>query len=344
MKTTIGLLGLCVGVAVSSGCSPNDLNGVSDQDIAAQWLNSAVDNSASVNGISKNGISKNGISKNGISKNGVSYSGIGYTGTSMKATPSDQGVEVDGTALTGINMVGNLTDGGTMDLRVDGITWNSVAGVYLYNLKYYNGSTWEWVCGTDTGGNPIAAMPIMKAYLHPTYDEDEDQSRFSFGCVNAAIAKCALWGFKPWDTAYPETYSSSTKYRNISTSHQACQRLVRADYCGNGISHTRNGTPIDVYDALGIQNPDNIGGNTLEADWRPDGAHCIRHTRWATADSTLTPGETDLQYVQRVCPSRLAANDASCSNEANSTFYKANGFDLSNQANRDLLRNQSYQH
>ena len=58
MKTTIGLLGLCVGVAVSSGCSPNDLNGVSDQDIAAQWLNSAVDNSASVNGISKNGISK----------------------------------------------------------------------------------------------------------------------------------------------------------------------------------------------------------------------------------------------------------------------------------------------
>ena len=126
--------------------------------------------------------------------------------------------------------------------------------------------------------------------------------------------------------------------------HQSCVRAVRADYCGNGVSHTRNGTPIDVYDVLGIQNPDNIGGNTVEADWRSDGAYCIKHTRWGTADSTLTPGETDLQYVQRVCPSRLAQNDASCSNDANSTFFQANGFGLNPQSSRKVLRNQSYLH
>jgi hypothetical protein len=51
-----------------------------------------------------------------------------------------------------------------------------------------------------------------------------------------------------------------------------------------------------------------------------------------------------LQYIQATCPSRLAANDSSCSNESASTFYKANGFDLANQATRNLLRNQSYQH
>lgn len=32
--------------------------------------------------------------------------------------------------------------------------------------------------------------------------------------------------------------------------HQVCTRMVCADYCGNGIGHTQNSTPIDVYDRL----------------------------------------------------------------------------------------------
>ena len=346
MKSNFGLLSFCVGLSLAGGCSPGALSDISDEDIASQWLNGEKDNSENFNGISKNGISKNGISKNGISKNGVNLTGIGYNGTSLKAVdPVDQTVEVDGTALTGIDMNGILTDGDILPMKVVSIIWNSVAGAYLYNIKGYNGTSWEWICGTDTDGTtPIAAMPIMKAYLHPTYEEDTDQSRFTFGCVNAAVAKCALWGYRPWVTDRPETYNSTTKYRNVGMTHQACQRMVRADYCGNGMAHTRNGTPIDVYDAYGIQNPDNLGGNSLEADWRPDGAHCIRHTRWGTADATKTGGLTDVQYIQANCPSRLAANDSSCNNESASTFYKANGFDLANQASRDLLRNQSYQH
>ena len=351
MKTTIGLLGLCVGLAVASGCGPNDLNGVSDQDIAAQWQSDERDNGTELNGvelngISYNGISYNGISYNGISYNGISYNGISYNGTSLKGTRADQSVEVDSTAFTGVDMNGVLTNGNALAMKIVSVTWNSVAGQYLYTIKYYNGDTysWEWMCGLDGNSNPIAAMPIMKAYVHPNFDLDSNQNRFTFGCVNAAVAKCALWGYRPWDQNRAETYSSTTKYRDLGLWHQSCQRLVRADYCGNGVSHTRNGTPVDVYDAMGIQNPDNVGGNTLEADWRPDGAYCIQHTRWGTADSTLTPGETDYQYVQRVCPSRLAANDASCSNDSASTYYKANGFNLTDQATRKLVRNQSYQH
>ena len=39
----------------------------------------------------------------------------------------------------------------------------------------------------------------------------------------------------------------------MSFFHQACTRLVRADYCGNGVYHTATGTSIDVYDSLNIQ-------------------------------------------------------------------------------------------
>ncbi len=67
MKSTIGLLGLCVGLAVASGCGPNDLNGVSDQDIAAQWQNEEHDNGTELNGVELNGVSYNGVSYNGVS-------------------------------------------------------------------------------------------------------------------------------------------------------------------------------------------------------------------------------------------------------------------------------------
>jgi hypothetical protein len=56
-------------------------------------------------------------------------------------------------------------------------------------------------------------------------------------------------------------------------------RLVRADYCGDGIGHTRDGTPIDIFDAIGIQHDEPAPGMTFEAAWRADGAVCVRHTR-----------------------------------------------------------------
>jgi hypothetical protein len=42
-------------------------------------------------------------------------------------------------------------------------------------------------------------------------------------------------------------------------------RLVRADYCGDGIGHTRNGTPIDLFDRIGIQPDEAAPGMTFES-------------------------------------------------------------------------------
>ena len=54
---------------------------------------------------------------------------------------------------------------------------------------------------------------------------------------------------------------------------------MRADYCGDGIGHTRDGTPIDIFDKIGIQGDESAPGMTFEAAWGPDGAVCVRHTR-----------------------------------------------------------------
>ena len=46
------------------------------------------------------------------------------------------------------------------------------------------------------------------------------------------------------------TYGAS-----LAPYYQACVRLVRADYAGDGRGTTKNGQPIDIYDSLSIQAP-----------------------------------------------------------------------------------------
>jgi hypothetical protein len=81
------------------------------------------------------------------------------------------------------------------------------------------------------------------------------------------------FGYKPWREA---------KGESLWDYHQACVRMVTADYGGDGIGYTRDGTLIDIFDRLGIQRiePDpRSHALEFEAAWGPDGAICVRHTR-----------------------------------------------------------------
>ena len=73
--------------------------------------------------------------------------------------------------------------------------------------------------------------------------------------------------------------------------------MVRADYCGDGVGHTRNGTPIDLFDRVGIQKDEPAEGVTLEAAFGPEGAVCVRHTR--------LPAVLGMDALTAACP-RLA--------------------------------------
>lgn len=48
--------------------------------------------------------------------------------------------------------------------------------------------------------------------------------------------------------------------------------MARADYCGDGVPHTKSGTLIDLYDIHGIQTVVPNDGQTFEAGWNEDGA------------------------------------------------------------------------
>ena len=106
------------------------------------------------------------------------------------------------------------------------------------------------------------------------------------------------FGYKPWKTA--------SNGLSLAPYHQACVRMVRADYCGDH-GTTRNGMLIDYYDRLGIALParqDEAAGLTFEAAWNSAGAVCVAHTR---VRENVTP-----EQLLTTCPRLRGRVGAAC--------------------------------
>ena len=157
---------------------------------------------------------------------------------------------------------------------------------YLYTVFYLDSadSQWKNLCTPDAE-NVAKAIPLTGSW-DETGKHTESSDIITFGCTSGVLAKCVRFGYKPWKTV---------KGKSLRDYHQACTRMARADYCGNGKSHTREGTPIDVYDELGIQKKTPNNRMVFEAAWSPDGATFINRPRWF---------ET-LSEIRQECPNKL---------------------------------------
>jgi hypothetical protein len=134
------------------------------------------------------------------------------------------------------------------------------------------------ICNPDTQGLQ-AAIPLLGSWdFSGVFHQD---GTFSFYCTSGVIAKCVRWGYRPWLTV---------NGTSLVNAHEACTRMARADYCGDGTTYTENGTQIDMYDNLGINSPSEDLSLTFEATWSPQGAYCISRARWINLQTLLTPG------------------------------------------------------
>jgi hypothetical protein len=180
--------------------------------------------------------------------------------------------------------------------------------IYLYTVFYRdNNQTWQNLC--QASGNYEAKAIALQGSWDSTGAYREGKNQVTFSCASGALAKCVRFGYKPWKTL---------NGRSLRDYHQACVRMVRADYCGDGTAHTHEGTPINIYDRLGVQQPDVLPEMRFEAAWGVDGAEYINHVRWPQS----------LAYVKRACPLRLAnernkANQYTTATQAQQNFPKA---------------------
>ncbi len=69
---------------------------------------------------------------------------------------------------------------------------------------------------------------------------------------------------------------------SLADYHEACTRMIRADYCGDGTSFTKDGTLIDMGDGVGVQSFETVSRPSFafEAVWGPNGATCVSKTRY----------------------------------------------------------------
>jgi hypothetical protein len=332
---------LSAGCAVDTGSDED----VSDSESEMRMMNGERLSGVSLNGVSVSGATLNGVNYTGITIGGVAVSNVYLDGTVLHGTLAG-GVALSGSDFIGAQLQGSMSDGSSLNLRIDNIGGSADPDISYFSVSYQQVSNGSWVnlCGTDAQG-AVKSFPLAGRWDNSQGTATggayvADATRFTLACRGAAIAKCAeLPGYKPWQTKQVCTSWGECSTVSLQPVHQACVRMVRADYCGNGRSATVSGTEIDVFDGLGMKDTDPTVAGTLEAEWTPSGAQCVSHPRWTTVSGANTQA-----YIQANCPEKWAppGSGVDCGTDE-STFFVDNGY-MTPDASRVFLRNRSTVH
>jgi len=190
-------------------------------------------------------------------------------GTEFKATFSD-GRVLRSHDLVGARLVISF-EGQLVRVRIDGVERDpdsKHSDVWLHSLSAQAADgTWQSLCGPGPDGRTQSFPVAGRARLPDGALMPAEAGAFEFTCTGGARGKCVRFGYRPWESAA------------AADLFNACVRMVRADYCGDGTATTKDGMLIDVYDDLGIQARDGTPGSGFEAGWTAEGAACVRHVR-----------------------------------------------------------------
>ncbi len=117
----------------------------------------------------------------------------------------------------------------------------------------------------DGEGDEVEALLLNGSWDFSTGQRAaDDEFEVTLACREAALAKCVEWAYREIDSG------------DLGWAHQACVRMVRADYAGDGATNTFSGARIYVGDELGLSEQDSYPGWLVkEAEWNADGATCI---------------------------------------------------------------------
>lgn len=160
---------------------------------------------------------------------------------------------------------------------------------------------WRPYCQKWTADGTQAGIPMSTS-----------DGGFELVCTAGSKVKCVRFGYAPWATG-PDGQSLRPLW-------EACNRMVRADYGGQGEATTLDGQTIDMYDPQAIQTPDNSPEHAFEAGWAPDGAVCVNHVR--------VRQNTSLEALEAKHPRLKGRTGAICTEE----FARAHGAILFNRS------------
>lgn len=296
------LYSLCVVILCMTGCALDEVETATAEQAGSNMQGSNMQGTA-LQGLGAQGAVIQGFRFDGATLGGAPLANLRVQRGELVA---EQGpVTLRGAALAGARLQAQIRRTGatsTTDLvqyRITNVMSElsnydptRTGSTYLYTLEQWveDNQSWQPACAPDQDGRS-AAIPIA-AIWGDRAERIESSELFTFGCTAGVIAKCYRWGYRPWLTGYGA---------DMAEMHQTCTRMARADYCGDGRSHTRDGTWINVWDTLPAPGPIQRHGllaplgMLFEAGWDADGAVCLSQARWLTIGG----------LIANTCPDRL---------------------------------------
>ncbi len=323
--------------AALAGCSSESTP--SGEDVGEVIQADITENGLHVNGLHVNGLHVNGLHVNGLHVNGTTLNGLHVEAPKLEGTVFSgtiDGNPVSGPAFSGAVMTATI-DGhpGTLQVRIDDMAATDDPDIVLYGVSVLppGAPTWQPLCA-GLNGEPVKAIPLRgywdESQGTPTGgDHFDDPDEVTFACLGYALAKCVDIGYKPWKTTVQCAAPGVCKVIPLSYHHQACTRMLRADYCGDGMPTTRDGTLVDLADNVGMEVPEAPASWVFEAEWGSEGAACVKNTRWLKmpAGTGDYPGENVRQYINVHCPSRWVTKPTTCGTPL-SSFYPIPGYNV----------------
>jgi len=275
-------LGFVVGAAlVFGGCSFDD----GTDSLSSVEEESAIENGHNLNGHNLNGHNLNGHNLNGESELGDFVKWVSYRHATLN------GQQLKNVRLVGSQLVGKVGHANVSGAQLVGARFEAMSdSSEELNLRVTaafapgpneDPETWRYAVEyqeTDGGWEPICVNNMASVPAIPVdgyWDLDEGQpgdgskitagQKFLFACEQVgAIGKCVEAGYRPWQ---------KVNHKSLDPYHQGCVRLLRADFCGTSVSHTTDGSLVNIYDKLDIQT--DTEDWTPEAEWDRHGARCI---------------------------------------------------------------------
>ncbi len=220
---------------------------------------------------------------------------------------SVNGSTLRGSALVGWRLVVKPPAGNAVELDIyayqDVPDWTDSADpIPTYGLSYYDpvGDVHLNVCpGQDMDQTSVVFLngEVYDLAQPGPAAASVVQDAATLGCRGHALAKMKLLGYDPDSPA-----RATTAEERVAT-----LRMVTADYCGDGSSHTQFGTKIDWSDALGhVAFDPATMSSVVEAEWTEWGADCFNEPR--------IPGTTF------ACAAQLPACDPIFSGQSNTAW------------------------
>ena len=162
-------------------------------------------NSTTLNGELPDGSKVTSVGLSGVKVKGKAMKKVLLRGTRFWGV-STHGKVAGPWAFTGARFFASVDDGTSLDLRVDRVyrgKEKKIRDILYYEVSYQDSSQWRPLCGSDSNGDPVPAIPLRGAWSYKRGvtgggSRLSTPGVFTFACVGHVLAKCAEGGYRPW--------------------------------------------------------------------------------------------------------------------------------------------------